>query len=121
MLLPSRHAVKLEHTCYHDNVADGKGGPPIQQADFEAELKAKGFVETESKALDPRPVNHGHTHDYDISGLVLSGVFIVNQGEAPVTYRAGDIFFVPAGRSHTEEIGGEGARILVGKRLPSPV
>jgi hypothetical protein len=35
------------------------------------------------------------THDYDIRGLVLSGVFIVNQGEEPVTYRAGEIFDVP--------------------------
>jgi quercetin dioxygenase-like cupin family protein len=88
----------------------------MQQAEFEAELKAKGFVEIEHKAIDPRPVNHGHTHDYDIRGLVLDGVFIVNQGDAPVTYRAGDIFFVPAGRSHTEEIGAPGAMIVVGRK-----
>jgi quercetin dioxygenase-like cupin family protein len=88
----------------------------MQQAEFEAELKAKGFVEIESKSLDPRPTNHGHTHGYDIRALVLDGVFIVNQGEAPMTYRAGDIFFLPAGRSHTEEIGGEGARIVVGRK-----
>ena len=31
----------------------------MQQAEFEAELKSKGYVEIESKALDPRPVNHG--------------------------------------------------------------
>ena len=54
----------------------------MQQAEFEAELKSAGFTEIESKTLDPRPVNHGHTHDYDIRGLVLSGVFIVNQGDA---------------------------------------
>ena len=88
----------------------------MQQAEFEAELKSKGFVEIESKSLDPRPVNHGHTHDYAIRGLVLSGVFIVNQGEKPMTYRAGDIFDVPAGRSHTEEIGVEGAKIVVGRK-----
>ena len=88
----------------------------MNQAAFEAELKAKGFVEIESKSIDPRPVNHGHTHDYDIRGLVLSGVFIVDQGEKPVTYRAGDIFNVPAGRSHTEEIGAEGAKIVVGRK-----
>jgi quercetin dioxygenase-like cupin family protein len=88
----------------------------MQQAEFEAGLKAAGFVEIESKAIDPRPVNHGHTHDYDIRGLVLDGVFIVNQGDAPVTYRAGDIFFVPAGRSHTEEIGAPGAKIVVGRK-----
>ena len=44
------------------------------------------------------------------------GVFIVDQGEKPVTYRAGDIFFVPAGRSHTEEIGAPGAKIVVGPK-----
>jgi quercetin dioxygenase-like cupin family protein len=47
---------------------------------------------------------------------VLSGVCILNQGDKPVTYRAGGIFFVPAGRSHTEEIGGEGAKIVVGRK-----
>jgi quercetin dioxygenase-like cupin family protein len=88
----------------------------MQPAEFEAELKSKGFTEIESRSNDPRPVNPGHTHDYDIRGLVLDGIFIVNQGDAPVTYRAGDIFFVPAARSHTEEIGAEGAKILVGRK-----
>ena len=59
---------------------------------------------------------HGHAHDYDIRGLVLSGVFIVNDGGKPVTYRAGDVFNVSAGSSHTEEIGAEGARIVVGRK-----
>ena len=88
----------------------------MQQAEFEAKLTAAGYTEIESRSLDPQPVNHGHTHDYDISGLVLSGVFIVDQGEKPGTYRAGDVFFVPAGRSHTEEIGAEGAKIVVGRK-----
>ena len=88
----------------------------MQQDAFEAALKSAGYVEIETKALDPRPVNHGHVHDYDIRGLVLDGIFIVNQGEEPVTYRTGEIFDVPKGRSHTEEIGTGGARILVGRK-----
>ncbi len=88
----------------------------MQQAEFEAELKSAGYTEIESKTLDPRPANTGHAHDYDIRGLVLSGIFIVNDGGKPVTYRAGDIFNVSAGRSHTEEIGAEGARIVVGRK-----
>jgi EutQ-like cupin domain len=47
------------------------------------------------------------------SFFVLSGMFIVNQGDAPVTYRAGDVFNVSAGGSHTEEIGAQGARVVV--------
>jgi quercetin dioxygenase-like cupin family protein len=88
----------------------------MQQAEFEAELKAKGFVEIESRSIDPRPVNHGHTHDYDIRGLVIDGIFIVDQGDKPVTYRPGEIFDVPKGRSHTEEIGAPGAKIVVGRK-----
>ena len=88
----------------------------MQQTEFEAELKSAGYSEIESKSLDPRPANTGHAHDYDIRGLVLSGIFIVNDGGKPVTYRAGEIFDVPAGKSHTEEIGAEGAKIVVGRK-----
>jgi quercetin dioxygenase-like cupin family protein len=100
--------------CALKNMFRGKRA--MQQNAFEAELRSAGFVEIESKSLDPRPVNHGHVHDYDIRGLVLDGIFIVDQGEKPVTYRAGDIFVVAAGRSHTEEIGPGGARIVVGRK-----
>jgi hypothetical protein len=41
----------------------------------------------------------------------------VHQGDAPVTYRAGDVFNVSAGNSHTEEIGAEGAKIMVGRSI----
>ena len=88
----------------------------MQQAAFEAELKSGGYVEIETKAIEPRPVNTAHAHDYDIRGLVLDGIFVVAQDNKPVTYRAGDVFFVVVGTSHTEEIGPQGAKILVGRK-----
>ena len=88
----------------------------MQQRVFEAELQSAGYTEIESKTLDPRPPNAGHAHDYDIKGLVLDGVFIVYQDGNAVTYRAGEVFAVPAGKSHTEEIGPNGARIVVGRK-----
>jgi quercetin dioxygenase-like cupin family protein len=88
----------------------------MQQSVFEAELQSAGYTEIESKTLDARPANDGHAHDYDIKGLVLDGVFIVSQDGNPVTYRAGEVFVVPAGKSHTEEIGPNGARIVVGRK-----
>jgi len=88
----------------------------MQRHVFEAELQSAGYTEIESKSLDPRPANTGHAHDYDIKGLVLDGIFIVTQDKKPVTYRAGDVFAVPAGTSHTEEIGPSGARIVVGRK-----
>ena len=88
----------------------------MQQNIFAAELRSEGFTQIESKALDPKPGNVEHVHDYDIRGMVLDGVFIVTQGGQSVTYRAGDVFAVPAGKRHSEEIGPDGARILVGRK-----
>ncbi len=83
---------------------------------FEAELKADGFLEVEIKSLDPRPANGEHGHHFCVRGVVLDGAFIVTQANQEVTYRAGDVFFVPNGDLHCEAVGPEGARILVGRR-----
>ena len=66
--------------------------------------------------VENRRLAAGHAHEYDIKGLVLDGVFIVYQDGNPATYRAGEVFAVPAGKSHTEEIGPNGARIVVGRK-----
>jgi uncharacterized cupin superfamily protein len=46
----------------------------------------------------------------------IASRLLANDGGKPVTYRAGDIFNVSAGSSHTEEIGAEGVRIVVGRK-----
>ena len=38
------------------------------------------------------------------------------QDNRPTTYRAGEVFAVSAGQKHSEEIGSEGARVLVGRK-----
>ena len=91
----------------------------MDQVAFELELKASGYTQIEAKALDPRPTNTEHAHHYDIRGLVVDGTFIVWQNNKPVNYRAGQVFAVPAGTAHSEEIGLGGARILVGRKYHS--
>jgi quercetin dioxygenase-like cupin family protein len=88
----------------------------MQESAFVTELRSGGYTQIESKALSPKPGNVELTHDYDVRGLLLDGVFIVRQGDQSVTYRTGDIFAVPAGKKHSEEIGPHGARILVGRK-----
>lgn len=88
----------------------------MDQSAFEAELKSAGYTEIETKVIEPRPVNEQHTHDYEIRGLVLDGIFIVTQGERATTYRPGEVFIVAAGKPHTEAIGPQGASILYGRR-----
>ena len=83
---------------------------------FEAELSKNGFVQIETKAIEPRPANEAHAHDYIVRGLVLDGIFIVAENGKPKTYYAGDIFQVAQGTPHTEEIGAGGAKVLVGRK-----
>jgi quercetin dioxygenase-like cupin family protein len=86
----------------------------MDEKEFDAELRRDGYTEIQTKTLSPRPANVEHGHDYAVRGLVLDGTFIVSQDNQVTAYRPGDVFSVAAGREHTEEIGPEGARILIG-------
>ena len=88
----------------------------ITKPAFEAALAADGYVEIETKSLPPRPANGEHGHHYTVKGLVLDGVFSVVQANVVVAFQRGEIFSVPAGDLHCEEIGPEGAQICVGRK-----
>jgi len=84
--------------------------------DFEANLKADGYSEIETQSLQPRPAKGQHGHHFSIRGLVLAGAFTVTQDDRRVTYGPGEIFAVAEGHPHDEEVGPEGARVLVGRK-----
>jgi len=83
---------------------------------FEAALKADGYTEIERKHLEPRPANGEHGHHFDVRGLILDGAFTVTLEGTPRTYRKGDVIAVAADRMHFEEVGPDGATLLVGRR-----
>jgi quercetin dioxygenase-like cupin family protein len=83
---------------------------------FEAALKADGYTQIETKTYAPTPANGEHGHDFSVRGLVLDGAFTVIRGQDTATYRTGEVFAVPEGCVHCEEIGAGGARILVGRK-----
>ena len=91
----------------------------MNQNVFKAELAASGYA-IEDKDLGPRPAAAEHVHDHDIRGLVLSGIFAVWQNQRVTKYHPGEIFDVPAGVMHTEEIGKEGATVIIGRRSKPP-
>lgn len=88
----------------------------MDTSEFEAKLKADGYSEIEIKRYEPHPANGEHGHHFSVRGLVLEGAFTVIQDQKPVTYRTGENFAVPEGCLHAEEIGPEGARVLVGRK-----
>jgi quercetin dioxygenase-like cupin family protein len=88
----------------------------MDKEEFASQLRSDGYSEIEMKTVAPRPANEGHGHPYAVCGLVLAGTFTVIQDNKSTTYRPGEVFAVPAGRVHSEEVGTEGAQILVGRK-----
>ena len=69
-----------------------------------------------------------HTHPGPETGYVLEGTSLLEiDGEAPKTYKAGDSYFIPAGKIHdAKSHGGNAAKVLAiyvvekGKPLATP-
>lgn len=88
----------------------------MDQASFEARLRAEGFPEIRVNELQAGRHNAEHSHPFDVLALVLEGdITLTVQGEA-CTYRAGDEFSMKAGCRHVEDVGTQGVRYLVGRR-----
>ena len=87
------------------------------EADFEVQLRAEGYTEVEIKEYAPRAGHGRHRHHFAVKGLVLSGAFIVQQGDDPVTFSPGEVFNVAYGALHDEWIGPAGAKVLVGRKF----
>jgi quercetin dioxygenase-like cupin family protein len=83
--------------------------------EFEAALRRDGYEVGESN-LAPLTHNSDHAHDYDVRALVLAGEFTLTFGTERHTYRAGEIFACDRGNRHTEDVGPEGVRYVVGRR-----
>lgn len=56
-----------------------------------------------------------HAHPFDATALVLRGELTLTVGGAARTYRAGDVFVLPAGCAHDERYGPAGVTYLVAR------
>jgi len=88
----------------------------MNRQEFETRLQEDGYTEIQVKSLQPRPPNDAHGHSFAVRGLVLSGTFTIRQHDIAKTYRAGEVFSVAAGLDHSEEIGPDGAEVVVGRK-----
>jgi quercetin dioxygenase-like cupin family protein len=92
----------------------------MNAADFATVLRAEGFAEAIARRLPAGTAVPEHTHDFAAKVLVTAGAFtLIRDGAATTTYRPGDMFTVPAGCPHAEQIGPEGAEYLAGRRQPT--
>jgi quercetin dioxygenase-like cupin family protein len=86
---------------------------------FENELREEGYGEVVERRMEPGAVNRTHAHEFDARLLVLDGAMTIAAQGDERTYRAGDIFEMPAGRPHSETAGPDGAHYLAGRRYQS--
>ena len=91
----------------------------MDQNTFKTQLALDGYSRIETNDLEPKPSNAEHAHDHDIRGLVLDGVFMVWTDNRPVSYHSGEVFEVAAGIKHAEQVGSNGARVVIGRRWPT--
>ena len=83
----------------------------LQQADLS--VPGREAV-TASIVFEPGGVAGRHTHPGEEIGFVVEGAVLLEQdGKSPVTYTAGQAFFIPAGTVHGgTSTGSTGARLV---------
>lgn len=83
---------------------------------FESALRRDGYDEIETKSMKPGMTVPDHTHPFDARALVLDGEISVTWQGQTKTCRQGDVFTMAAGVTHSEQLGPDGVRFLVGRR-----
>ena len=87
----------------------------MDKAEFEADLRRDGY-RVVNTSVKPNLVAPNHCHDFDAKVWVLGGEITITRENAPVTFRSGQCFEVPAGCMHAEHVGPEGVALLSGRR-----
>ena len=88
----------------------------MDESSFRSEVAAQGYGEPTVVEWAPGTVNESHSHDFGATILVLSGAITVTTEAGTTTCEVGDRFALEPGVAHTEEVGAEGVRFLVGRK-----
>ncbi len=88
----------------------------MDERSFKEKLARDGFGEAVLREWEAGTVNESHTHDFAASALVISGEITVTTDGGATTCKAGDSFALAAGIPHTETVGDDGVRFLVGRK-----
>lgn len=88
----------------------------MNAAQFEQDLKERGFGEPQSKDYEPNFSTDMHTHEFTARVLVVGGEFtLVTEGGANI-HQPGEVCELTAGTLHAEQTGAKGAKLLIGKK-----
>lgn len=82
---------------------------------FEAGLTRDGYQRIETKELPGGHRADSHAHDFSVRALVLAGEITLTWNGTSRSFGAGEEFTMDAGCPHTEAVGSDGVRYLVGR------
>jgi len=88
----------------------------MDEKTFTAELKNGGYSAPTSGELTAGTFNDTHTHDFSAFVLIVEGEMTVYHGDQTSTCGPGETFSLEAGTPHSEQVGPNGAKFLVGRR-----
>ncbi len=88
----------------------------METAAFDSELRRDGFDEVLTRELPAGLHVVDHSHAFDVRAMVLGGEIVLTLEGSRQAYREGDVFMMPAERSHEEQVGPAGVRYIVGRR-----
>ena len=88
----------------------------MNQNEFESMLQAEKFQPPVPVQRDAGYKMGEHSHDFDACALIIAGEFTLVVNGIATSYRAGDIFRLPARTPHLESAGSGGASYLSGRR-----
>lgn len=87
----------------------------MDETSFREELARDGFDDVQI-SWSAGKTNPEHAHDYYVRALVLDGEITLTVAGKADCYGAGQVFTMPRGCAHSEFIGPDGLRALVGRR-----
>ena len=88
----------------------------MNQRDLRKQLEAEGFSHTFVWQDGPRAFYPDHAHAGSTAHIILEGEMTLTMDGASQTYRAGDRCDVPAGTTHSAQMGPQGCRYIVGEK-----
>jgi quercetin dioxygenase-like cupin family protein len=83
---------------------------------FRADALASGFDEVLVREWKPGTIVPDHTHEFDISVIVMEGELWLTAGGAERRLGPGDTFELGAGTAHAERYGPQGAVFWVARK-----
>ncbi|NKB54837.1 MAG: cupin domain-containing protein [Alphaproteobacteria bacterium] len=88
----------------------------MDEGTFREALKRDGFGTVDVVEWEAGRISKSHAHDFDVSGMLLEGAMTVTTDSAAMACQPGDTFTVAADTPHTEAVGPNGARVLIGRK-----